>query len=93
MKQVNFNTTKKETQIIHEIAKRAMKEKMIQKNTDLLSLSMDISAVHLNGTKLKLDDFLKADDGNFYHDIAGIMAHIDRSTGKLKNCFSPRFSY
>lgn len=54
---------------------------------------MDISTVHLSGSnKLRLEEFLAADDQNFIHDIAGINRHLDRETGKLMDCFSPRFS-
>lgn len=54
---------------------------------------MDISSVHLSGgCKLRLEELLAAGDMNFIHDVAGINRHLDRETGKLMNCFSPRFS-
>lgn len=54
---------------------------------------MDISSAHLSGgNKLRLEELLAADDMNFIHDVAGINRHLDRETGKLMNCFSPRFS-
>lgn len=54
---------------------------------------MDISSVHMSGgNKLRLEELLAADDLNFIHDVAGINRHLDRETGKLMNCFSPRFS-
>jgi hypothetical protein len=57
-----------------------------------MDLNMDITACHLNGNPLRLTDMLKDDDLNFMHDVHGIQRHIDRTTGKLKNGFSPRFS-
>ena len=35
---------------------------------------------------------LEADQFDFIHDVAGIHRHMDRSTGKLGDCFSPRFT-
>lgn len=56
----------------------------------LLDWQMDITATHLNGTPLDLDRLLAFDDLNFVHDVFGIARHLDRSTGKLQNCFVPR---
>lgn len=53
---------------------------------------MDISACHFSAQKLRLDDLLAADNANFIHDVAGINRHLNRETGKLMDCFSPRFS-
>jgi len=53
---------------------------------------MDISATHSNGTPLKLQELLDADDMNFAHDVFGILANINRRTGQLENCFVPRYS-
>ena len=58
---------------------------------DRLSAMMDVSAAHL-ANPLRLDELLKADEFNFKHDVYGIMNHIDRNTGKLKDFFSPRYS-
>jgi hypothetical protein len=57
-----------------------------------IELSMDITACHLNGNKLRLEDLFNADEFNFSHDILGISMNINRETGKLNNCFVPRFS-
>lgn len=59
---------------------------------DLLSLSMDITATHLNGCPLDFDKLLTASDPDFAHDVFGISRHIDRTTGKLKDHFLPRCS-
>ena len=57
----------------------------------LLTLNMDLSAAHLD-TPLDLDAFLTAPVSDFWHDIYGITAHMDRETGKLKDCFLPRYT-
>ena len=58
---------------------------------DRLSLVMDLTVVH--GTSgLKLKELLSAADFNFFHDIGGINRHLNRETGKLEDCFSPRFA-
>ena len=88
---INWNVTQKDSKIISEIVKRGFGE---VKNiyADTLAMEMDIIAVHLNDCKLKLQELLMADDFNFYHDIFGIASNLDRDTGKLKNCFLPRFT-
>ena len=56
-----------------------------------LDLMMDIDAAH-NDCPLKLEELLKADDTNFYHDIIGIDSNLNRQTKKLVNCFVPRYA-
>ena len=94
MSKVNFNAKDEDIEIIISIAKRAAK---LHQTADLgrldqIGLQMDITATHLNGCPLKLKELLNADDINFVHDVFGIQTALDRSTGKLKYCFSPRFS-
>lgn len=60
--------------------------------TSRLDLSMDLTACHANGNPLDLDGLFKAERFDFVHDIAGICRHIDRATGTLRDCFSPRYS-
>jgi len=57
-----------------------------------MDADMDVTACHANGNKLDLAGLLAADDFNFSHDVFGIYRHIDRDTGKLGNCFRPRYS-
>lgn len=88
-KQINWDCSKKENELITKIVNRACEgHKVIIK----IDLSMDIVATHCNGTKLDLEKFFAFDDFNFYHDIFGIMRYINRTTGKLDNCFLPRCS-
>lgn len=77
-----------EIDLIGDIAGRAKK---MNNTVDIVSAQMDITLAH-SVCPLKLDELLAADDFNFIHDVAGIMRHIDRETGQLKNCFYPRFS-
>lgn len=90
---VKFTATKEELRVIANIAMRAVK--MAQdagiKYTQMDAL-MDLDACHSNGCRLKLTELLGADDGNFGHDVFGIRRHINRETGKLENCFLPRFA-
>lgn len=54
---------------------------------------MDLDSAH-EQCPLKLDELLRADDGNFAHDVFGIRSHMDRSEypGKLTGCFLPRYA-
>lgn len=90
---INFDVTKEEQKTIYQIAKRASyTAKDLGFRYDLLDAEMDVAACHANGNPLKLDDLLVADDPNFGHDVFGIRRHIDRKTGKLEDCFVPRYS-
>lgn len=77
---------------IHLIAKRACElAKESDVKIDLITMAMDISGCH-ETNPLKLDELLKADNGNFGHDVFGIRRHLNRQTGELKDGFSPRYS-
>lgn len=90
---IKWEATKTEIDVISKIIKRASKLfEGFGIRIDLLSLSMDIEAVHSNGCPLRLVDLLFAANSDFTHDIAGIMKHIDRKTGKLTDCFLPRYA-
>ena len=58
---------------------------------DRMTIEMDISAAHL-GMGLDLDGLLTAPVPDFVHDIMGINANIDRTTGEMLNCFVPRYA-
>lgn len=79
---------KEEAEIIGEITRRACDAFA---TISFINLSMDIAAVY-SVVKLDLHKFKEFDDADFYHDIFGIMNHIDRETGELKYCFLPRCS-
>jgi len=92
---ISFKTTKPEFRTIAKIADRATAmglqyEPQIEyPSTDA---AMDITAVHANGCRLKLDDLLAADPFDFAHDVFGIRRHLNRETGQLENFFTPRYA-
>lgn len=90
-----FTRTPTEDRLIGRIAARAMVDLAAARHHDKFTkqdIHMDVTATHANGNPLDLRRLLAADDFNFAHDILGIRRHLDRSTGGLLNCFSPRFS-
>jgi len=58
---------------------------------DRISLIMDIESTH-EICPLDLDALHNADEGNFIHDIGGILQHFNRVTKKLDGGFVPRFA-
>jgi hypothetical protein len=90
---IKWNCTREETQIAVKIAQRAVTmAKEIGVEYSQMTALMDIEATHSNGCPLKLQELLDADNPNFAHDVFGIRANINRKTGKLENCFLPRYS-
>lgn len=90
---MNFTSGRAEMQTIAQIANRA--HAILTEaghKADKIDLIMDISAANANGAPLDLDGLLNADRANFIHDVCGIVRHIDRTTGRLKEGFSPRYS-
>lgn len=81
--------SKEEYELIHAIAVKASKRYEI----DLFTVEMDITAVH-SEIPLRLKDLLVEDVNSydFVHDIWGIRTNLNRSTGKIENCFVPRFA-
>ncbi len=90
MTTLNWNLNSEDRQHVERIAERAMESNLGY--PDQLTAQMDVTAVHLNGCPLRLDEFAEADAFNFTHDMAGIAAHLDRETGNLTRHFLPRFS-
>lgn len=89
---VKLNGTKAEHLMAAKIATRAVKIAKAHGRKDIkqLDTTMDILATHLNGCPLDFQKLIDADDFNFIHDVFGIQRHLNRKTGKLKNCFLPR---
>lgn len=87
-KTVTPMTKKEEFLTIAKIAKRA---KAMGHPDDLLTINMDVENVHLKHP-LRLQELFDSDNGNFAHDVFGIRQHINRETGELENCFSPRYT-
>jgi hypothetical protein len=90
MNQINLNITKEEDELIYKIVSRVVNESPYP--IDEFNLTMDLTAVHCNGCPLFLEGLLNADDFNFAHDVYGIVENINRDTGKLENCFLPRYA-
>jgi hypothetical protein len=74
--------------LIAQIAERA--EKMNLLMFDRLTLIMDLRAADKQ-FNLRLEDFLKADDFNFAHDIVGIQQNMDREESVVRRML-PRFA-
>lgn len=90
---ISFKATKEDFALISKIAKRAVAlAAKFDVDYDIMTANMDINSCHSNGTPLRLAALLAADDFNFGHDVFGIRRHINRETGKLENCFVPRFA-
>lgn len=92
-KQISWKTKPEEFDTISAVADRAAN---LAKSADIFydkrMALMDITACHANGNPLDLAALLAADDGTFGHDVFGIRRHINRNTGALEDCFSPRTS-
>jgi hypothetical protein len=90
---LTFNTSKNDMDLILKIAKRAHAE-AAKSGVDysVQDAAMDITAVHANGCPLKLAELADVKGYDFLHDVFGIRRHINRRTGKLEDCFLPRFA-
>jgi hypothetical protein len=91
---IKWDCSRTEMQLITKIVGRAegLWKQVYSTKLDRMALDMDITACHLNGCPLKLEELLAADDFNFAHDVFGIRNKINRKTGKLTDCFLPRFA-
>lgn len=90
---INWRVTEGEHQLIVDIAFRASAlARRFAVDYPQRDAIMDVTAVHANGNPLRLAELAAADEQNFGHDVFGIRRHLNRETGKLENCFSPRFS-
>lgn len=90
-KEISFTVSPEERELIEKIVTRATHAPWGYV-VNPLSMTMDLAATHANGCPLRFQDLLEADDLNFVHDVCGIARHIDRRTGKLMDCFIPRFA-
>lgn len=59
---------------------------------DTQTLVMDLEACHCNGCPLALEELSRASAGDLIHDVMGIRQHLDRKTGRLGDCFTPRYA-
>jgi len=77
--------------LLVEVARRARHE-LTDYPDDHHTLVMDLNACHSNGCLLDFRGLLTASPFELSHDIYGIREHINRRTGKLENCFVPRYA-
>jgi len=92
-REVSFTCSEIDRTTIRAIARRARDLLLsLGVDRDAIDIDMDLVATHCNGNPLRLADLRAADDFNLMHDISGIARHLNRETGKLENCFLPRFS-
>jgi hypothetical protein len=92
--EIRFDVPAAEQDLIDKIAQRGreMDKKRHLRGPTKRHCAMDICATHANGNPLRLAEMLAADDFNFTHDWYGIRRNLDRTTGRLMNFFSPRFT-
>lgn len=93
MKPINWNVSNEDGRKIRLIVERAHTMAQIH-NVDYrkMDCEMDLTACHANGCPLDLGRLASARDFDFAHDVFGIRRHISRETGRLENCFVPRFA-
>ncbi len=91
MSKINWNINKEDGELVEKIVNRAI-TLFPEEVDERVSMMMDLTACHLNGTKLDLEKLLKTDDANFAHDVFGIIGHISREDGQIKRGFLPRCS-
>lgn len=83
--------TKDEHKLIHAIETSPQVKKLLRElDYHQLDFEMDLVACHSNGCPLDFNALLFFSDFDRMHDITGIRHNIDRTTGKLENCFVPR---
>lgn len=87
---MKFDANQKDFELIGKIVEAVCSR---DHTFDRMTTCMDLTACHMNGNPLKLEEMLKhVESYDVMHDIVGIGNHINRRTGKLNDCFSPRFS-
>ena len=89
---LNWKTSKAEYDAIASIAQRATKlAARLGVIYPLRDAMMDLTATHANGMPIDLDGLATAPEADFGHDVFGIYRHLDRNTGRLMDCFVPRY--
>lgn len=89
---IKFTMSFEEVEKLSSILNKAIFEweKITGEKLDKLSLMMDFEAVHSNGNPLDIDALKNFRTEDLIHDVAGILKNINRTNGKLENCFLPR---
>lgn len=86
---LNFDLNNTDREYARKIAVRAVEYLDV---LSVMEIIMDLSVVHNHDCGLDLAQFSAADDFNLLHDVVGIHNHLNRKTGKLEDCFVPRFA-
>lgn len=81
--------TKEKFMMYVKIAQRA--EGMDLYKGERITFLMDLENAD-NVFNLRLEELLNADDGNFAHDVVGIVNNIDRNNPTDFNLFVPRYA-
>lgn len=84
-----------DSQLIQRIAQRASDLYKEISDADVAPsfIASEIWMVHEHIVRLRLQEMLDADDGNFAHDVAGIHRHLDiKKVPVLTDGFYPRFA-
>ncbi len=85
--------TKEESQQIIDIMLRAASLMNFERRgASRMEVVMDLTVCHCLGCPLDLGGLLKANCGDLVHDVSGIMTHINRESGLLEDCFTPRYA-
>jgi hypothetical protein len=85
--------TKDDTRKIIDIMLRAASLMSFEsRGSSRLEVSMDLTACHCVSCPLDLEGLLTAKPSDLIHDVAGIMANINREIGELENSFVPRYA-
>ena len=92
-KPITFSVSREDDALITQIARRCVRRAWAKlERYEFRTVFMDVTACHANGCPLELKKLLDSPVGDFDHDLEGIRRHIDRSTGRLQDCFAPRCS-
>lgn len=88
---MKWTTTGDQQILIDAIASTPQVKKLLRDTGySRLDFLMDLDACHSNGCPLDFNALLFFSDADRVHDIIGIRRNINRTTGKLENCFVPR---
>lgn len=85
--EIDIKTTSELSELVNGFI--AGMEEVTGKSFCKMSIMMDISATHAT-CPLDLDKLIHGPKGDTFHDLIGIMNHLDRKTGKLTDGFVPR---
>jgi len=83
--------SERDTELIVKIADRAQALAYLldAEIPDRIKLIVNLAMAHRH-MPLDLFMLLSAPDTDFVHDVWGILRHIDKETGAMRDCFVPR---